>query len=128
MPLKNDNAYNGFNVIIGDVDALYYYSSHEKKITQITDGIYALSNHLLDTPWPKVVKGKALFKAALASEVSHSNLFNMLQDREIYPDSELPETGLPLERERALSSIFVVTPNYGIRSSCVLTLDTMALT
>lgn len=120
---KNVDAYNGFNVVMGDVNALYYYSSHEKNIIPITTGIYALSNHILDTPWPKVVKGKALFNAALASEVSHTNLFNVLQDREIYPDSELPKTGLSLERERTLSSIFVASPNYGTRSSCVITLD-----
>lgn len=120
---NSSNTYNGFNVVMGDINDMHHYSNHNKSIAQLTPGIYALSNHLLDTPWPKVVKGKALFNAVLEDDVSHANLFNILQDQEIYPDALLPHTGLSIERERALSSIFVATPNYGTRSSSVLTLD-----
>ena len=37
-------------------------------------------------------------------------------------DDELPKTGLPLARERLLSSPFIVSPDYGTRSSSVLAL------
>ncbi len=76
----------------------------------MSPGIYGLSNHLLDTPWPKVVKGKDEF-------------FDMLGDRTAPSDSELPDTGMGLQRERMLSPVFVSSPDYGTRSSTILLID-----
>jgi uncharacterized protein with NRDE domain len=113
--------FNGFNLIAGDVDALWYYSNYGDSITHLGTGTFGLSNHLLDTPWPKVKRGKAHFERILASgEVTAENLFSLLLDEEIAPDETLPATGLPLERERALSSMFIKTPDYGSRCSTVI--------
>ena len=116
--------FNGFNLIAGDVDALWYYSNYGDGIKRLTAGVFGLSNHLMDSPWPKVMRGKAHFAQALESRsVNSEELFTVLSDEEIAPDYALPATGLSLERERALSSIFIKTPDYGSRCSTVIMVD-----
>jgi uncharacterized protein with NRDE domain len=113
--------YNGFNLILGEDRDIFVFSNRGGK-QKLKPGIYGLSNHLLNTPWPKVSRGKKLFKAALdkkGAELEES-LFDMLADRHIPPDNKLPATGIGLEWERVLSSIFIVSPGYGTRSSTIL--------
>lgn len=113
--------YNGFNLLLGDVSDLFVYSSRGEK-QKLTSGIYGLSNHLLNTPWPKVSRGKRLLKSALdkKGDELEKSLFDLLADRHVPPDSKLPQTGLTLEWERILSSLFIQSPGYGTRSSTVL--------
>jgi len=116
--------YNGFNLVLGKLDQLYYYSNYQSKIIPLKPGFYGLSNHLLDTPWPKVTRGKEKFQTVLANEkLSTSELFEILRDDRIAPDNQLPDTGLDLERERALSAMFIKTANYGSRCSTVVLVD-----
>ena len=83
-----------------------------------------MSNHLLDTPWPKVARGKSGFASILDDRIIDTNaLFQLLYDEDVADDRLLPDTGLPLERERALSSIFIKTPDYGSRCSTVILVD-----
>ena len=90
----------------------------------LSPGIFGLSNHLLDSPWPKVIKGKTIFSKILEEpEPSKDKLFDLLRDNEIYPDETLPETGLGKEVERMVSPIFTVTEKYGTRSSSVIFVD-----
>jgi uncharacterized protein with NRDE domain len=86
-------------------------------------GVYGLSNHLLDTPWPKLVTAKARFIDALAGLPAFGPFFGILADEEIVPDPQLPQSGLALEWERLLSAIFVKSEAYGTRASTVLTRD-----
>lgn len=117
-------AYNGFNLIVGYPDELYYYSNYREGIEKIQSGIYGLSNHLLNTPWPKVEKGLGEMIRALASkEVDPVVLFDLLNDDQTAPDEQLPDTGVGLERERMLSSMFIKSPNYGTRCSTVVMVD-----
>lgn len=87
-------------------------------------GVYALSNHLLDTPWPKLARTKAAFERVLAHDPQPDlpTLFEALADRSPADDADLPATGLTPDREKLLSSPFIVSPNYGTRSSTVLAL------
>ncbi len=113
--------YNGFNLIIGDRREFFVYSNRGKK-QKLDSGIYGLSNHLLGTPWPKVLRGKKLFAAALnkkGAELEES-LFALLADRKIPADNKLPQTGVGLKWERVLSPIFISSPDYGTRSSTIL--------
>lgn len=113
--------YNGFNLLVGDTCHLIYYSNQNKDEVLVSPGIYGLSNHLLDTPWPKVEKAKTRFKKAIDNrEVTATSLFELLFDADTYPDHLLPNTGLSLEDERALSAIFIKMKGYGSRSSTVL--------
>jgi hypothetical protein len=83
-------------------------------------GIYGLSNHLLDTPWPKLATAKASFAEALAELPAQAAFFDLLADQEIVADSHLPETGVPLAWERILSAVFVRSEDYGTRASTLL--------
>ena len=113
--------YNGYNLILGEDRDIFVFSNRGEK-QKIKPGIHGLSNHLLNTPWPKVSRGKKLLKAALDKKgvELEEALFDMLADRYIPPDSKLPETGIGLEWERVLSSIFIASPGYGTRSSTIL--------
>lgn len=114
--------YNGFNLIAGDVCELLYFSNREGRARTLGSGVYGLSNHLLDTPWPKVTSTRSALGALLSGDPSEltDGLFALLSDRSRPADEELPRTGIGLEWERLLSSAFVVSSRYGTRSSTVV--------
>lgn len=113
--------YNGYNLLFSDMETFYYFSNQIKSLRQLSEGVYGLSNHLLDTPWPKVVKSKEAFLDATSNEtVSAETLFEILSDDREAPDNQLPETGLSIELERAVSPVFIRSDRYGTRSSTVL--------
>jgi uncharacterized protein with NRDE domain len=121
---QKGKAYNGFNLITGTVDELWYYSNYSEAPRRLTNGTYGLSNHLLDTPWPKVTRGKQRFMTALQSEnPDPEKLFQILYDEETAPDDQLPQTGLTPDREKALSSMFIKTNGYGSRCTTVIMVD-----
>jgi uncharacterized protein with NRDE domain len=119
------NRFNGFNLIIGDKDQLYWYSNRSQRVYPLSAGIHGLSNHLLDTPWPKVAESKDALAHLLSEQEDPplEELFRILTDRTIADDKHLPDTGVGLEWERILSPIFIVSPTYGTRSSTVLLID-----
>ncbi len=120
----NGKVYNGFNLIVGSADELYYYSNYAEAVEEIQPGLHGLSNHLLNTPWPKVNKGKEKMKSILAStDIDPVKLFDLLYDDSKAADEKLPETGVGLERERMLSSMFIKSPGYGTRCSTVVMID-----
>ncbi len=118
---RNHARYKPFNLIVGEKDQVLYYSSRDDKITPIGAGIFGLSNHALNTPWPKLTRGLEAFKAKIAAQgpLTPSVFLPLLQDRARAPDEKLPDTGVGIELERMLSPIFVETPTYGTRSSTV---------
>lgn len=115
--------YNGFNLILGNIDELWYMSNYKDGLTKLDKGVYGLSNHLLDSPWPKVVKGKKKLTPLLGkSELTSADLMEFLYDDQT-TDVGLPNTGVSPELERALSSMFIKTPAYGSRCSTVVLVD-----
>lgn len=120
----NGKRYNGFNLIVGDADSLWYYSNYGQGVQQLGPGFYGLSNHLLETSWPKVLRGKEKIKPVLARDIiDPETLFEILYDDQVADDIFLPQTGLAIERERALSSMFIKTDGYGSRCSTVILVD-----
>lgn len=113
--------YNGFNLLAGDDNDLFVFSNRGEK-QKLVPGIYGLSNHLLNTPWPKVSRAKRMIRAALGKKGAdlEEELFHALADRRVPPDEKLPSTGIGPEWERILSAIFIESPIYGTRSSTVL--------
>ncbi|MDZ4164996.1 MAG: NRDE family protein [Smithellaceae bacterium] len=116
--------YNGFNLIAGDRKRLWYYSNRGGR-EEISPGIHGLSNHLLDTPWPKVEKGKAALARLTekAGALTPEDVFSFLADDSRPADSLLPDTGVGLAWERTLSPVFITSPSYGTRSSTVILID-----
>lgn len=122
---KRRQEYAGFNVFVGTPNELMYYSNIQNRMIPITPGTHGLSNHLLDTPWPKVVKGKAGIHelAQIGSVIQPDQLFDVLNYAEPFPDDQLPDTGVGIGLERVLSSLFIRSEGYGTRSSMVLLVD-----
>lgn len=120
--------FSGFNLLVGEINkqnqAFAYYSNREDRIKILDAGVYGLSNNLLDTPWQKVKKGKtALEKLVVNGEFDNDKYFEILSDKTLAEDADLPETGIGYEREKLLSAIFIETPVYGTRSSSVVLID-----
>lgn len=136
--------HNGFNLVGGDLDRAAWGSNCGPQSRPLHSGVHGLSNHLLDTPWPKVLQLKEAVATwcARAAERRHREppsaaaiggsappcaadedpepLFAALADRTPAPDDALPHTGISRERERALSAAFIVGTDYGTRCSTLL--------
>ncbi|WP_338749047.1 NRDE family protein [Bacillus sp. FJAT-52991] len=124
--LSEDKAhYPSFNVIVGIADSLWYYNNRQDQIVSIAPGIHSLSNAFLNTPWPKTKRGKQSLNNCLHNKiiVDTDCLFTSLRSEEQAADEELPQTGVSLQWERLLSSMFIKSEQYGTRSSTVLTID-----
>ena len=124
--------YAGFNLIVGQWQAqqakweCYYFSNHLKQAPQqLHPGHYVLSNHFLNTPWPKSQRlaENLTNYVQTCSPTNSSAIFQILQDKTLAPAHLLPQTGLSLEQELLLSSPFIVSPAYGTRSSSVWAVD-----
>ena len=118
-------SYNGFNLVVGMEDRLFWYSNRGDGIQPIAPGIHGLSNHLLDTPWPKVSRAKAALERTLSdgSQIAPEALLEILLDRTVPQDRSLPDTGVGIQLERMLSPIFIAGTDYGTRSSTAILMD-----
>ncbi len=111
----------GFNLLLADATGMHYVTNRPAKIRNLTPGLYGLCNGLLDSPWPKVRAGKAGLAAMLETpHIRPDSLLDLLTDRTVPPDDQLPDTGVGLEKERMLGSAFIVNPTYGTRASTAL--------
>jgi uncharacterized protein with NRDE domain len=121
--VENADNYNGFNLILGDSRDLYYYSNRLAGPRLLAPGFYGLSNYLLDTPWPKVVRGKELLAPVMVEtdRLDPMQLFAPLADSHRPADDQLPDTKVGLDWERLLGTIFINGAGYGTRSSAVIT-------
>ncbi len=116
--------YNGFNLILGDVDSLFYISNIKSELVKIETGIHGLSNAFINTRWPKVQKSKMRLEDAIkGNQISADRLMNILDDKSYAEDENLPDTGVGKEFEKVLSSVFIKTEKYGTRCSTVLLVD-----
>ncbi|PID34350.1 MAG: hypothetical protein CR976_00735 [Thiotrichales bacterium] len=121
--------YAGFNVLAGYLDGAVHYLSNRNvtEITSLTAGVYGLSNATLDTPWPKVQKGKQRLTELLAAgDIEPESLFAIMADNKTAADEQLPDTGIGLERERWLSSAFIDNPKVGYGTRCTTVILTGA--
>lgn len=114
--------YNGFSMVAADRTSLVFFSNREGVVREIGPGVYGLSNHLLDTPWPKVEKGKERLGALLDRAFDPEACLQLLCDTE--PAHHFPDTGVGVEWERRLSSIRIVGSDYGTRCSTVVRIGT----
>jgi uncharacterized protein with NRDE domain len=120
-----DGRINGYSLIAGDRGGLYYHCSRRPGVTTIAPGIHGLSNGLLGAPWPKVKKGTDRLRRLLGKDNRPplEAFFELLADPLPFPDPILPDTGVGPAWERLLSPLFIVSPQYGTRSSTVILID-----
>jgi len=121
--------YAGFNLLISDAENICYFSNRDESrpnFDPLPPGVYGLSNHLLNTDWPKVDLGKIKLKSLLSSsdQLQCTRIFGLLQDGTIPPDDQLPDTGVGLAKERLLASMFISSDDYGTRCSTSLLMTT----
>lgn len=113
-----------YNLLAGNFKELYYASNRSTGLKKLEDGYHGLSNHLLNTPWPKVEKGKALLRQWLEDKKpAVEDLLGLMENRSKAPEEHLPDTGIPKEHEKALSSMFISLGNYGTCLTTALVLD-----
>jgi uncharacterized protein with NRDE domain len=117
--------FNGFNLFIGNRTELFYYSNRKNHIEKLKPGLYGVSNRFLDTPWPKVTKGKTDLNKLIENtdKINYEDIFGILKNNACPPDSELPDTGVGLDWERILSPLFITSKSYGTRSSSVILIE-----
>jgi uncharacterized protein with NRDE domain len=115
--------YNGFNLLWAEDGELKVYESVPARTQTLGPGIYGLSNHLLDTPWPKLLQAKSRLDLALGALPEEQPLMALLRDHAPAADELLPHTGVSLAWERLLSSAFIRAPDYGTRCSTLLKLS-----
>jgi len=114
----------GFNLLLGDGKELWYLSNRGTTPRRLESGLYGLSNHLLDTPWPKVAGTKEQLAALLTEDrVSSETLFALLADASLAPDDQLPDTGVGYQWEKLLSARFISAQGYGTRCSTLILVD-----
>ena len=113
--------YNGYNLLAGTCDEMYYFSNRERMVRKVDKGVHGLSNSLIDVPWPKVVRGVDGLKKCLDNaDIDVEALFILMADRERASDHDLPGTGVTLELERMLSPLFIESQDYGTRTTTVI--------
>lgn len=110
--------FNGFNLLVGDRQQLWFFHSNDEQPVRLAAGIYALSNASLDTPWPKLVRVRTHFSQSL--QHADDALFELMRDSERAADECLSETGVGLVLERMLSSIFIHGEQYGTRATSLM--------
>ena len=118
---RNWQLFDGFNLLYGAIDTLYYYTNRGGSSGPISPGIHGLSNHLLDTRWAKVTVAKSRLEViAQHKEIDPEEILTALSDPVPFADNLLPDTGVGLDRERMLSPLFIENEIYGTRSSTVV--------
>lgn len=122
---EQGTAYNGFNLIVGDLgrrELGWYCNRADVLPCLLPAGVHGISNAVLDTPWPKLVRKRAELRALIEREGTPAldALVELMRDPLVAPDDELPATGIGLERERALSAAFIETADYGTRGTTAL--------
>ena len=136
--------FNGFNLLVGDKSGIYYHGNRMKDPQSsnkpLSRGIYGLSNGLLDSPWPKVERGKEILRSLCQKDIEqeqstslesfHEKLMDLLHDQtQLESDDQLPNTYVDRATERYLSSMLGPKANffgkeYGTRTSTTIKVDT----
>ena len=117
-----------FNLLLWDGAALQFASNQPSFATHaVAPGVHAMSNGAFDAPWPKATLATDALSAWLGAGMALDDpadavapLFAALADATPAPDALLPDTGVGLALERALSPPFVVGAEYGTRCSSVV--------
>jgi uncharacterized protein with NRDE domain len=118
---RNGNRYDGFNLIYGTTAELHYFTNRGGSSGPVSAGIHGLSNHLLDTRWPKLVEAKARLERLLRhSPIQPEDLLAAMTDPTPFRDELLPDTGVGPEFERFLSPLFICGERYATRSTTVI--------
>ena len=120
------NDYNGFNLVFGHLNRLICFDSVNQSFHKLTPGFHSICNGALDDIWPKMALGQEQLAQAISQSANtekaldSETLFALMRNCQQATQKELPDTGIALEWEQLLSSIFIVSKEYGTRSTTIL--------
>jgi uncharacterized protein with NRDE domain len=117
---QDAGAYAGFHVVAGDASGLWHASNRGVLPRRRGAGVWAVSNASGDAVWPKMAGAADALAAALARDDDDAVLIEAMRDASPTSDASLPDTGVPLAWERALSARFVRLPGYGTRATTLV--------
>ncbi len=121
---KSTDDYNGFNLVFGQLNNLTCFDSVSQKLQPLTSGFHSLCNGALDDIWPKMALGQSqLAKTVQSQTLNIDKLFELMSNNKQAKAEHLPSTGIPLNWEQLLSTIFIVSPEYGTRTTNIITQD-----
>jgi len=121
---RSSNDYNGFNLVFGQLNKLTCFDSISQRKQVLSSGVHSLCNGALDDIWPKMALGQAKLSDAITDHpLDIEQLFKLMKNTQQAQSEHLPKTGLPLNWEQLLSSIFIISPEYGTRTTNIITLD-----
>lgn len=112
----------GYNLLRGDGSGLFYSGNRGGRFERLGNGIHTLSNALLESEWPKTRRARLAMQQTLRNpaSVDADKLLEVLADATPADDNQLPDTGIPREKERLLSSCLIRSATYGTRATTVL--------
>jgi uncharacterized protein with NRDE domain len=114
-------AFNPFNLLLFDGNSLLGFESQGAQTRVFAAGVNGVSNARFNTPWPKLQRlTQALGERDIPPVVEPQALLPLLTDAHTATEAQLPDTGVPLETERALSAAFIRMPGYGTRASSIV--------
>jgi len=118
-PIIEDDELPSYNLLVRDKHELFYLRDGAAAL-RVAEGFHGLSNHRLDTAWPKVEDAVHAIERTKLDDVEA--LFGILRSDAFADEGRLPKTGVPPDVERALSPAFVSLPHvkYGTRCSTVV--------
>jgi uncharacterized protein with NRDE domain len=126
----NSKDYNGYFLVVGNVNESMYISSHDYTQELQDNVVYGLSNgDFYDSMWPKVENGKKRFAEIITKDKSIlvKDLFDLLKDRTLPSQEEMPEPIFNKEIEDQLASICVECTmgdqEYATRTHTVILVD-----
>ncbi len=112
---------------------LAYYSNRSGQPPhELCPGLYGISNGVLESMWPKVEAGKARLQSLLnqttdVQQLDAETVFQRVMGdiTKVDQNEHLPQTGMPVETEQVMSSIFIEPCElkgaaYGTRSQTLL--------
>ncbi len=119
------DSYAGFSLLLGDRRQMVYVNNRGRREPELLPpGIYGLANAELDAAWHKTRYGKSALDELLATgRVSPGALGELLTNRERARAAEVETGDLSFDLAHALTAPFIVSPDYGTRSSTIVLLD-----
>lgn len=128
---QSAHLYNGFNLVFGQLNKLTCFDSVSNKFQILTSGFHSLCNGALDDIWPKMALGQSQLAHVISASAEQTTprdlpidkLFSLMQNNQQATVETLPNTGVPVDWEQRLSSIFIVSPEYGTRTTNIIIQD-----